>query len=89
MIVSLWPSFQFVIDDKAIKEYYEKYLCDNTTTVKQGQWIDKYWTTEDDWGCYNHHTITCSICKEEYNWKDFSISKSNYCPHCGAKMYIC
>ena len=26
MIVSLWPSFQFVIEDKVMKEYYEKYL---------------------------------------------------------------
>lgn len=83
MNVSLWPSFQFVIDDKVIKEYYEKYL----SAVKQGQWIDKYWTTEDDWGCYNHHSITCSVCKEEYNGKYFR--RSNYCPHCGAKMYIC
>lgn len=51
--------------------------------IVHAQWIEKYWTTEDDWGVFNHHTLTCSACAEEYQW---SRGKTNYCPNCGAKM---
>lgn len=51
--------------------------------IIHAQWIEKYWTTEDDWGVFNHHTLTCSACAEEYQW---SRGKTNYCPNCGARM---
>lgn len=51
--------------------------------VIHAQWIEKYWTTEDDWGVINHHTLTCSACAKEYQ-RD--RGKTNYCPNCGAKM---
>lgn len=52
--------------------------------VKHGQWHDKTWTTEDDWSCYNHHVVICSVCNKQF---DYIINeKSNYCPNCGAKM---
>lgn len=52
--------------------------------VRHGRWIDKTWTTEDDWSCYNHHVIICSVCNKQF---DYIINeKSNYCPNCGAKM---
>lgn len=52
--------------------------------VKHGRWIDKTWTTEDDWSCYNHHIVICSVCNKQF---DYTINeKSNYCPNCGAKM---
>ena len=55
----------------------------DVTPVIHAKWIDKYWTTEDDWGVVNHHTLTCSACVKEYQW---SRGKTNYCPNCGAKM---
>ena len=52
--------------------------------VRHGRWIDKAWTTEDDWSCYNHHVVICSVCNKQF---DYIINeKSNYCPNCGAKM---
>lgn len=52
--------------------------------VRHGRWIDKTWTTEDDWSCYNHHVVICSVCNKQF---DYIINeKSNYCPNCGAKM---
>ena len=52
--------------------------------IRHGQWIDKIWTTEDDWSCYNHHVVICSVCNKQF---DYVINeKSNYCPSCGAKM---
>lgn len=50
--------------------------------VKHGEWIDKRWTTECDWCDMNHHSITCSVCKEE----TYGGIKTKYCPDCGAKM---
>lgn len=52
--------------------------------VRHGRWIDKTWTTEDDWSCYNHHVVICSVCNKQF---DYVINeKSNFCPSCGAKM---
>lgn len=52
--------------------------------VRHGRWIDKTWTTEDDWSYYNHHVVICSVCNKQF---DYVINeKSNYCPNCGAKM---
>lgn len=52
--------------------------------VRHGRWIDKTWTTEYDWSCYNHHAVICSVCNKQF---DYVINeKSNYCPNCGAKM---
>ena len=52
--------------------------------VRHGRWIDKTWTTEDDWSCYNHHVVICSVCNKQF---DYVINeKSNFCPNCGAKM---
>jgi hypothetical protein len=52
--------------------------------VRHGRWIDKTWTTEDDWSCYNHHIVICSVCNKQF---DYVINeKSNFCPSCGAKM---
>ena len=52
--------------------------------VRHGHWIDKAWTTEDDWGCYNHRVVICSVCNKQF---DYIIKeKSKYCPNCGAKM---
>lgn len=50
--------------------------------VKHGEWVDKRWTTECDWCDMNHHSITCSVCKEE----TYGGIKTKYCPDCGAKM---
>jgi hypothetical protein len=50
--------------------------------VKHGEWIDKRWTTECDWCDMTHHSITCSVCKEE----TYGGIKTKYCPDCGAKM---
>lgn len=56
----------------------------NVVEVRHGRWIDKTWTTEDDWSCYNHHIVICSVCNKQF---DYTINeKSNYCPNCGAKM---
>lgn len=81
MIVSLWPSFQFVIEDKVMKEYYEKYLRDNTTTVKQGQWINPHWQS-------SIHCMNCNQCKYEAQHSvHHGVEKYyHYCPNCGAKM---
>lgn len=52
--------------------------------VRHGRWHDKTWTTEDDWSCYNHHVVICSVCNKQF---DYVINeKSNFCPSCGAKM---
>ena len=54
--------------------------------VRHGRWIDKAWTTEDDWSCYNHHVVICSVCNKQF---DYIINEhSNYCPNCGADMRI-
>jgi hypothetical protein len=50
--------------------------------VKHGEWVDKRWTTECDWCDMNHHSIICSVCKEE----TYGGIKTKYCPDCGAKM---
>jgi len=42
-------------------------------------WIEKYYTTEDDWGVINHHYYICPKCEIKVK------EKSNYCPNCGAK----
>ena len=76
MIVSLWPSFQFVIEDKVMKEYYEKYLRDNTTTVKQGRWVKQ----PLDFDLCGIVYYQCSECRKEQQ------IPSNYCPFCGALM---
>ena len=67
----------------AAADAIEKLTSADVAPVVHAQWIEKYWTTEDDWGVFNHHTLTCSACAEEYQW---SRGKTNYCPNCGAKM---
>lgn len=82
MIVSLWPSFQFVIDDKVMKEYYEKYLKTIPTAdvvpVKHGKWIDEL----DPWD--RQHIGKCSECGKRYC--DYMYFR--FCPNCGAKMVM-
>ena len=56
----------------------------DVTPVTHGEWIDGEWTTEDDWGCFNHHVIICSNCMKHFDYR--TAEKSNYCPSCGAKM---
>ena len=50
--------------------------------VIHGQWSEKRWMTEDDWGVINHRAIVCSACKGEIA----DGEKTCYCPNCGAKM---
>ena len=50
--------------------------------INHGQWIEKEWSTEDDWGCTNHRAITCSCCNQSI----YKGEKTPYCPYCGAKM---
>ena len=62
----------------------EAYLLaeDGWRKVSQAEWIERRWTTEDDWGCINHRSIECSACKTEIKNGELT----NYCPHCGAEM---
>ena len=52
----------------------------NAVSVVHGRWETKAYTTEDDWGVINHREEVCSECGK---WQ---IERSNFCPHCGAKM---
>ena len=57
--------------------------------VRHGKWIEKRWSTEDDWGVINWHSLTCSACGHEERTNGLSpnsIYKYDYCPHCEAKM---
>ena len=50
-----------------------KDLCDiGYRKIEQGEWIVS--------GYYEGDIFDCSLCGE------WSLEKSNYCPHCGAKM---
>lgn len=50
--------------------------------VVHGEWIQRMWKSECDWGSISHRGITCSACKVEFVDKE----PTNYCPNCGAKM---
>lgn len=52
------------------------------TKKEQGQWATRYWNTEDDWGIWNHHSVSCSACGAEF----YNGSRTPYCPNCGAEM---
>lgn len=48
----------------------------------KGEWIERRWTTEDDWGYFNHRSIECSNCHVEI----YKGNPTDYCPKCGAEM---
>lgn len=67
-----------------VKTCIERIPAADVVEVKHGRWIDKTWTTEDDWSCYNHHIVICSVCNKQF---DYVINeKSKYCSNCGARM---
>lgn len=59
-------------------------VYDNSNYRKQvkAEWIEHRWTTEDDWGYFNHRSIECSDCGIEI----YKGEPTDYCPHCGAEM---
>ena len=76
-----------LISRSALKEAFKKKCCceisldliDNAPTVPQGKWI----TSKIDGEKYN-----CSECGGACWYYDYrgDISKSNFCPNCGADM---
>lgn len=64
--------------DKLAEKLYE----DGWRKQQKGVWLERRWTTEDDWGCINHRSIECSACKTEI----YNGEPTEYCPHCGAEM---
>ena len=82
MIVSLWPSSQFVIDDKVIKEYYEKYLKTipivDAMSIIHGEWIVC--------GDGKNVPYLCSHCGKTVPAMLIEYYPHKYCPNCGAKM---
>ena len=47
--------------------------------VRHGEWVQIGYDEAMD-------RITCSCCKEYWNFKDNDTETFNYCPACGAKM---
>lgn len=60
----------------------EKLYKDGWRKQQKGVWLERRWTTEDDWGCINHRSIECSVCKIEI----YTGEPTEYCPNCGAEM---
>ena len=65
-------------------EYLADYLVKNGVTVQECG----YWVSLTD--CANAG-VYCSVChknvyKEDYSWCNRKKLRSDYCPHCGAKM---
>ena len=65
-------------------EYLADYLVKNGITVQECG----YWVSLTD--CANAG-VYCSVChknvyKEDYSWCNRKKLRSDYCPHCGAKM---
>ena len=58
----------------------------DAATVVHGKWIDKGWDGDFSWridgrgSCWK--VMACSACGENL----CSSTKTDYCPHCGAKM---
>jgi hypothetical protein len=64
--------------DKLAEKLYE----DGWRKQQKGVWLERRWTTEDDWGYFHHISIECSVCKTEI----YTGEPTKYCPHCGAEM---
>lgn len=57
--------------------------------VRKGAWIESEEEVEDDWGYVTIRSITCSNCGYKESQSSLgggSLTKSNFCPYCGAKM---
>ena len=70
--------------DHTEDEYIADTLLDNGVTVQECG----YWVSLTD--CANAG-VYCSVChknvyKEDYSWCNRKKLRSDYCPHCGAKM---
>lgn len=81
----------YLDDDMIWRLHYalRKIPAADVAPVRHGRWIEKRWSTEDDWGVINWHSLTCSACDHEERTNGLSpnsIYKYDYCPHCGAKM---
>lgn len=87
-VCGIWDRRVFVDYEKDILSDFsdlpnvEKYCRNYFSKQIEAKWIEHKWTTEDDWGCFNHRSIECSACRTEI-YKGESV---NYCPNCGAKM---
>lgn len=81
-VCGLWTTTD-LDEDKAYKYCYNHFIsAEDIVPVRHGEWKYRRWTTECDWGCINHRSITCSACKVEF----VDTEPTNYCPNCGAKM---
>ena len=73
-------------DDELLSVDVRRIICESpiidAEPVRHGQWETKEYTTEDsfdDW-IVIHHEEVCSECGKGQG------ERSNFCPHCGAKM---
>ena len=70
------------VSPESVIKVIESIPAVDAVPVVHGQWSEKRWMTEDDWGVINHRAIVCSACKGEIA----DGEKTCYCPNCGAKM---
>ena len=70
------------VSPESVIKVIESIPAVDAVPVVHGQWSEKRWMTEDDWGVINHRAIVCSACKGEIA----DGEKTRYCPNCGAKM---
>lgn len=85
--VDLPPELDALTVQKAI-EAIGIVKAEEVVQVKHGWWIDNgwdgdfYWRIDGKGNCWK--VISCSICGGNL----CGNSKTNYCPHCGAKMDV-
>lgn len=68
---------------KDIKRVLREIPAADVAEVKRGKWVEVY--RENIWGD-SVHVIECSICGKYTVGTSGIMTKSNYCPNCGAKM---
>ncbi len=83
LLIKLIEDAEWGFSRDSIKNIIRNYPPANVAEVKHGKWVEVY--RENIWGD-SVHVLECSACGKYTVGTRGIMTKSNYCPNCGAKM---